>query len=81
MSCLAPYLLQAVRNHHFKEKCRDHPLAQTILDAFYVDNIQGTVTSEEQLVEIYISTQQMLQEASMMLQLARNEVADNPELP
>lgn len=66
-STSSPYLLQATLNHHLKSRHSDNPHSEKIKRSLYVDNIQSTIDSEQELLNIYQATNFILRDASMPL--------------
>ena len=64
-SC-SPFLLQATLFHHLNKS--DSSYAGKLKDSLYVDNVQGTMVSEEELLSFYPSANQTMAEANMPLQ-------------
>ena len=62
----SPFLLQATLTHHLDKS--ESPYAEKIKDSLYVDNVQGTIRSEEELLDFYSSVNQTMAEANMPLQ-------------
>ena len=62
----SPFLLQATLTHHLDKS--KSPYAEKIKESLYVDNLQGTVLSEEELLKFYDSANKTMAEANMPLQ-------------
>ena len=60
------FLLQATLEHHFKNY--DGPFKAQITNSFYVDNIQGTIDCESDLIDLYDCYNQEMLKANMPLQ-------------
>ena len=62
----SPFLLQATLTHHLDKS--ENCYAEQIKESLYVDNLQGTVLSEKELLDFYGSANQTMAEANMPLQ-------------
>ena len=62
----SPFLLQATLSHHLDKS--ESPYAEKIKESLYVDNVQGTMLNETELLDFYNSVNQTMTEANMPLQ-------------
>ena len=62
----SPFLLQATLTHHLNKS--ESQYAEKIKESLYVDNLQGTMLSEPELIEFHHSVNQTMAEANMPLQ-------------
>ena len=62
----SPFLLQATLNHHLDKS--KSPQAKRIRESLYVDNLQGTMSSEDELLQFYASANKIMRNANMPLQ-------------
>ena len=67
-STSSPFLLQATLNYHLAHNYPDNKYAEIIRESLYVDNLQGVVSDEQTLLEIYRQINYILNQASMPLQ-------------
>lgn len=64
----SPYLLPATINHHLHSQYPKNVYASSVKEALYIDNLQGTVASEHDLIALFHKTNQIFQETNMPLQ-------------
>ena len=62
----SPFLLQATLTHHLNKS--ESQCAEKIKESLYVDNLQGTMLSEPELIDFHHSVNQTMAEANMPLQ-------------
>ena len=67
-STSSPYLLQATLNYHLDTRHQGNAYAQQLKQALYVDNIQGMVSNEDELVKLYQQANYIFNDVSMPLQ-------------
>ena len=74
-STSSPFLLMATLDYHLNKL--DSPFKNLIAKSFYMDNLQGTLSSEEELLEFYFEANKQLSSANMPL---RTWVTNNEKL-
>lgn len=65
-STSSPFLLQATLAKHFQDS--DSPIKDILLNNFYVDNLQGVISDESVLINIFHEANKELGKANMPLQ-------------
>ena len=63
----SPFLLQATIKNHL-QKYKDNNTAEFLKSNFYVDNLQGSTSTEEELTQIYYEANTIMEAADMPLQ-------------
>ena len=74
-STSSPFLLMATLDYHWSKS--DSPFKNLIARSFYMDNLQGTMSNEEELLEFYVEANKQLSSANMPL---RTWVTNNEKL-
>lgn len=62
----SPFLLQATLTHHLDKS--ESQYADKIKDSLYVDNLQGTMSNESDIIDFYHTVNHTMAEANMPLQ-------------
>ena len=74
-STSSPFLLMATLDHHLNNS--GSPFKNLIANSFYVDNLQGTMSDETELLEYYAEVNKQMDKANMPL---RTWVTNNNQL-
>ena len=71
----SPFVLQATLTHHLNKS--ESQCAEKLKESLYVDNLQGTMLSEPELIDFHHSVNQTMAEANMPL---KSWCTNSPEL-